>query len=281
MIRSDEVRHLLRLSPEEIRGQAVEHLMVCEDIDALHEQMANDIFQELAQSSRQQTPLRLILPVGPTGQYPMLVDKINESQLDLSRCWFFFMDEYCDEQGNAFPENHPLSFKHVASELFLRRIDEDCNLIPNQVYFPDEDNIDSLAKIIEEDGGIDTCYGGVGIHGHIAFNEPESGVSKLSCRKVRLNDFTVTINAIRSQIGGNLENYPRYAYTLGMKEILSAKQIRLYCRNGIELDWANTVLRLALLGNPGDDYPVTHIRNHSNYVIVTDHDTLATPRFQV
>jgi hypothetical protein len=93
---------------------------------------------------------------------------------------------------------------------------------------------------------------------------------------VRLNDFTVTINCIRSGVGGNLECFPREAYTVGMAQILSARRVRLYCRNGIGLDWANTVLRLALFGTPGDDYPVTHIRDR-DYVITTDRETLATP----
>ena len=35
-----------------------------------------------------------------------------------------------------------------------------------------------------------------------------------------------------------------------MRQILGARRIRLYCRNGIALDWANTVLRLALFGEP-------------------------------
>ena len=95
---------------------------------------------------------------------------------------------------------------------------------------------------------------------------------------VELNDFTRTINAIRSQVGGNLENFPRYGITLGMRQVLGAKRIRLYCRNGIELDWANTILRLAVLGTAGDDYPVTHARNHGNYLVVTDEDTLRQPQ---
>lgn len=64
----------------------------------------------------------------------------------------------------------------------------------------------------------------------------------------------MTINAIRAGIGGNLEAYPRYGSALGMRQILWARRIRLYCRNGIGLDWANTVLRLALFGEPGDAY---------------------------
>ena len=138
-------------------------------------------------------------------------------------------------------------------------------------------NIDALPALIDALGGIDTCYGGIGIHGHLAFNEPEPGVNRLPSRQVRLNDFTVTINAMRAQVGGNLAGFPRYAFTLGLREILAARRIRLYCRNGIALDWANTVLRLALFGAPGDDYPVTHIRGR-DYVIVTDRDTLRSPR---
>jgi hypothetical protein len=61
--------------------------------------------------------------------------------------------------------------------------------------------------------------------------------------------------------------------------LLGAKRIRLYCRNGISLDWANTVLRLAVLGEPGDDYPVTYIREHSDYVVITDRDTARSPQF--
>ncbi len=49
----------------------------------------------------------------------------------------------------------------------------------------------------------------------------------------------------------------------------------------MELDWANTVLRLALFGQPGDDYPVTYIRDHADYVIVTDEDTVRKPQFVV
>ena len=70
----------------------------------------------------------------------------------------------------------------------------------------------------------------------------------------------------------------RYAYTLGMREVLNSNKIRLYCRNGANFDWANTILRIALFGTPGDDYPVTHMRNHPNYAIITDKDTLATPK---
>lgn len=281
MNRREEVRALLQLTPEEVRERAGQHLVVCGTLDKLHRRMAQDIMSEIEQTSTLNQPLRLIMPVGPTGQYPYLVEMINQTEVSLAHCWFFFMDEYCDEQGVAIRSDHPLSFKGVAESLFLGQLHSSSGLKRAQVFFPDEHNIAHLAKIIGQAGGIDTCYGGIGIHGHVAFNEPEENVAQMSCRKVRLNNFTVTLNAIRSNVGGNLVSFPRHAYTLGMKEILASRHIRLYCRNGIGFDWANTVLRLALLGEPGDDYPVTHLQSHSNIVIVTDEDTLQSPQYLI
>jgi len=278
MTRKNEIQQLLRLSPDEVIKKAGDYLITLDTIDALHQHLAQAIFNEIVDNNRQGKRTAIILPVGPTGQYPILADLLLVGQVSLATCWFFFMDEYCDENGLVIPPSHPLSFKGIAHQLLLEKVAKPCNLKWEQMIFPNEDNIRNIPQLIEQVGGIDTCYGGIGIHGHVAFNEPEVGVNNLSCRKVRLNDFTVTINAIRSQVGGNLEGFPRYAYTIGMKEILSAKRIRLYCRNGIDLDWANTVLRLALFGKPADDYPVTYIRN-TDYIITTDYDTLQSPRF--
>jgi len=276
MNRKPEVRALLRLTPQEVMERAGEHLVVCEDLDALHRRFAEDIAEEIRTNNAEGKATRLILPVGPTGQYPILAEIINRERLSLSNCWFFFMDEYCGENGKAIGPEHPLSFKGEARRLFFDRVESALRPESAKVVFPDEENIHSLAAMIEKAGGIETCYGGIGIHGHIAFNEPEKGVKDSNPRRVRLNDFTVTINAVRAGVGGNLECFPREAFTLGMRQILGARRIRLYCRNGCEFDWANTILRLALFGTPGDDYPVTYIRDR-DYVITTDRETLATP----
>lgn len=275
--RKTEIRELLALSPEEVVERAGDRLVVCEDLHALHQRFAEEIAGEIRTRNGRQEPTRLILPVGPTGQYPVLTDIIDREGLSLADCHIFFMDENCDDEQRAMRAKHPLSFKGEACRLLLDHLHPECGLQPGRVIFPDENNIHELAGMIEAVGGIDTCYGGIGVHGHVAFNEPEPGVAGSGPRLVRLNDFTVTINAVRAHVGGNLECFPREAYTLGMAQILNARRIRLYCRNGCEFDWANTVLRLALFGTPGDDYPVTHIRGR-DYVITTDRDTLASPK---
>jgi glucosamine-6-phosphate deaminase len=238
-----------------------------------------DIANEIQKNNKNDQLSRFVLPIGPTGQYPILCQIIDEMDISLKNCWFFFMDEYCDSDGNALSSNHPLSFKKIANELLFAKLPEKCGLNEEQVFFPNEQNIGKLEEIITKKGGIDVCYGGIGIHGHIAFNEPERGVKNTSPRKVELNTFTITINAIRANVGGNVENFPKEAFTLGMKQILNAGKIRLYCRNGTPYDWANTVLRISLLGTPNYDYPVTYIRNHSDYIITTDKDTLKMPKY--
>ena len=272
--RKRELRELLKLSPKEVMNRAGDHLIVCENIDELHHRFANDIFSEIKKNNENEKSTKLILPIGPTGQYPILVDLISQHNLDLSNCWFFFMDEYSDDDGFAIPLNHPLSFKRIAKTMLLIPLRERFGLDNSKVIFPDESNIDELASIIQD---INTCYGGIGIHGHIAFNEPSNNVSLSNPRKVRLNEYTITLNAIRSHVGGNLEAFPNYAFTIGMKQILSAKRIRLYCRNESPYDWANSVLRIALFGEPGDDYPVTYTQGHPDYTIITDKETLQSP----
>lgn len=281
MTRRGEIHKLLKLSTAQMQKRAGERLVILPDIDTLHEHFAESIATEIKANNAKRRPTKLILPVGPVGQYPILADMINDQRISLKRCWFFMMDEHCDDNGIALSPDHPLSFRHTFNDLFATRVKRNLLIPAKQLVFPDHLNVQTLKDRIESVGGIDTTYGGIGIHGHIAYNEPEANVRESDPRLVYLNDFTRTINAIRAEVGGNLEGHPRKGVTLGMRQLLGAKRIRLYCRNGISLDWANTVLRLAVFGKPGDDYPVTHIRNHRDYVIATDEDTARRPRFVV
>jgi len=278
--RGEEVRKLLQMTPEEMLAKAKGHLIIVDTLEDLYQHFAESIANEIKKNNAEGRPTRLILPVGPTEQYLILRDIINEENISLKNCYFFFMDEYCDDNGHVLPESHPLSFKGIMKRIFFDHIKPELNIPSENVIFPTHLNIHILKDKIAQVGGIDTCYGGVGIHGHVAFNEPEPNVRNTDPRLVYLNDFTITINAIRAHIGGNLINFPRKAVTLGMRQILGARRIRLYCRNDIS-DWANTVLRIALFGRPGDDFPVTYIREHPDWIIITDRNTAERPKYVI
>ncbi|MHA1974498.1 MAG: 6-phosphogluconolactonase [Candidatus Hodarchaeales archaeon] len=274
-----EIRNIMKLSSEDVINRAKDKLIVCNDLKEMHEYFAEDIATYLRKSSENEK-MNIILPIGPTGQYPILAEIINKEKLDLTNVQLFFMDEYCNELGKALPEDHPLSFKRTFKEQFIKHLKNPSILDKTKIIFPDENNIKKLVKIVKD---IDVCFGGIGIHGHIAFNEPETDVAFTNPRKVRLNDFTITINCIRSNVGGNLENFPKEAFTLGMKQILNSKKVRLYCRSGC-FDWAKTILRIALFCKPGDDYPVTHLRNETystDWTIITDQQTLQGPKYLI
>ena len=261
------------MSEAELLGAAQGRLVIVED---LHAHFARSVTDEIKAHNLEGEPTRLILPVGPARQYPLLADIIRDEQISLASCHFFFMDEYADTEGQALPPDHPLSFKGQVQKVFFRHLPPEATIPPEQVIFPAHDNIAALAEQIQRLGGIDTCYGGIGVHGHVAFNEPEPGVKDSGPRLVQLNDFTMTINAVRAPVGGNLEGFPHQAFTIGMKQIREARRIRLYCRSDGPYDWARTVLRLAVLGQPGDDYPVTQLQER-DFVVITDPKTASPP----
>jgi glucosamine-6-phosphate deaminase len=277
MKRREEISALLQLTESQVEAKSGKHLRVFDDCDMIHQQISNDMADFIISQNEKGEKSRFILPVGPVGQYPFFLARVHREHISLKNCWFFYMDENADNSGYALLPKHPLSFQGEMRRLWLDHVAPEFAVPEDQLFFPDQNNITKLAEIIESIGGIDICFGGIGIHGHIAFNEPEPDIKNSDPRLVYLNDFTTTINAIRAKVGGNLEGFPRKAYTLGMRQILGAGKIRLACRNGIDLDWANTVLRLTLFGTQGDDYPCTYINQHQDFVIYTDWNTLKQP----
>ena len=276
MKRLTETRQLLGMSGAEIRQRARERLVVCADVAAVYERMAADMFAEMERARSRARQLRLIMPVGPTAQYPILAAKLRASKLPLDHCWFFFMDEYADEQGQVIAADHPLNFRRHASELFFERLIPENSLPRDQIFFPTGDNHAEIVAALAEGDGVACCFGGIGIHGHVAFNEPAPGVANASVRQVQLQEHTVTLAALRAGVGGHLDAFPNYAFTLGLKEIRAARRIRLYTRSLPPWDWAKTALRLALFGQPGEDYPVT-LLDRERTTIITDAASLEPP----
>jgi len=273
MTRTEEIRFLNDLPVDRVIGMAGERLQIFENAHEIDLCIAELMFKELTGPEKKS----YIFPYGPVGEYPLLVDMLNSRKIPINADNIFFMDEYADQSGKELPETHPLSFKGGAMRYF-KQLDTALLSDKTSIVFPSSGNITQLSAMIRDSGGIAVCFGGIGIHGHMAFNEPAGGVRDTDPNLVDLNKYTVTINAVRESTGGNIYNFPKKAYTLGMNQIMESKRIILSCRNGLkEIDWANTVLRIALLGQTGDDFPVTWLRTHKDYLILTDRDTLKNP----
>ncbi len=282
--RQAEVRKLNALEDDEVIRRAKGQLIIYDTLDEVYDYLAEEMVKEFAKAAKGKKIVNFIMPVGPTQPYRLMAEKINYRNLSLKNVRFFFMDEYDDdEKDELIPMTNPLSFRGQIGPLLFNRIRPDLLMPEDQIIFPSPENIAKLPEMIRQAGGIEVCYGGIGIHGHVAFNEPEPGVAESNPRILNINEFTRTIDSTRHPgVGGNLVNFPRRAITMGMKQCLEAKKMLLMTRNDIPgFNWANTCLRIAALGMPGEDYPVTLARFHRNLRIVSDRNTLRKPKFAI
>ena len=148
---------------------------------------------------------------------------------------------------------------------------------PEQRVFPDPSHPGKLDKLIEELGGVDVCFGGIGINGHLAFNEAREDLTAgefagLGTRVVTLNPETRTANAIGDR-GGAIDAMPHIAVTVGMKQILSARKVRL----GVFREWHRAVVRQAAYGPVTAHFPASLLQNHPDAVIYTNSVAAARP----
>lgn len=278
----EDLPALLSLPVAELPKASKVRVEILPDLDALYHHFARSIADEIKANNQAGRTTHLILPVGPVGQFPILARICNQERISWRNVYTFNMDEYCDWQGRAIPPDHPLSFRGYIQRALFDRLDPELRIPAEQVHFPDPLNLDEISRRIEAVGGIDTCYGGIGYHGHVAFNEPPiSRWYKLTpeqfrnslTRIVPLAPETIVMNSIRAT-GGNPAALPPMAVTLGMRDISAARRIRLYCQGG---DWQRTVLRIALMGQEDVDYPVTLLQGHPDYAIITTEETAQPP----
>jgi len=208
----------------------------------------------------------LIIPVGPVDQFPLLAAMINSERLDCRRTVFINMDEYLDDDGSYIPLGHPLSFRAYMDRHFYDLLDPGLAPPPQNRVFPDPHRPDDIARLIGARGGVDACFGGIGINGHIAFNEPpEPGetvtvedFASLPTRVLPLSRETRTINSVT--VGGEISIIPRLAVTVGLAECLGARRLRLYCNR----PWQAAVVRRVLHGPITPACPASLMRLHSD-----------------
>ena len=139
------------------------------------------------------------------------------------------IDEYLNPQGDWIAEDDPLSFRgHVHRRLWAV-LDPALAPPPEHRVFPHPARLAEVPELIERHGGVDVCFAGVGIAGHLAFNEPDESADEAefasrSTRVVTLAPETRTINAVTAW-GGAIRRIPPRAVTLGMREISGRSQV--------------------------------------------------------
>ncbi|GAB4366212.1 MAG: glucosamine-6-phosphate isomerase [Spirochaetales bacterium] len=256
------------------------------DID-LYYRIAFALYHLIETQNRKGSPTAVILPVGPVFQYRRFVWLQRERPLDLRNATFFFMDEYLNETGDWVEEDSPLSFRGFIRRELLTPLQDsslpkEARLTEEQILFPDPKNLSGFDARYEETGGADICFAGIGITGHLAFNEPPlPGTSltseefcNLPSRIVTLAPETIAINS-NTALRGAMDCIPRQAVTIGFRQILKARRIRIYCNR----PWQSAVVRRALFDPASPQFPVTLVRKHPDVRLIITAEVAEKPSF--
>ena len=277
-----------RMIPPEKLGEGSNiKLDLCETEVDLYWKMALEVVELIQENNRAGEPTVMIVPYGPLGPYARFVYLVNQYRVSLKNCWFINMDEYLDEKLQYLPKTDPLSFRGGMDRVFYDLVDPELNVPENQRIFPKPGSEGEIWELIRRFGKLDMCWGGVGITGHIAFNEPpEPGESCTDeeflarpTRVLRLARETKTINAFMNS-GSDLDAIPDHCITVGMKEIFFARKVRM-C---MPRDWNAAMLRKALHGPVSCHVPVSLFQNHPDakiYAIRLAAETPVIPEIRV
>lgn len=265
--RTGMIHDYYRYNKEELLSDPRMKLICMEDNQQVFKTMAAQMAEEIELHNKDGEKTVFICPVGPVGQYPYFVELVNEGNISLKDVWFINMDEYLDEQKQWIDITHPLSFRGFMEREVYSKIKPELVMPKEQRVFPDPENTAYVPQLIESLGGVDIAFGGIGINGHVAFNEADETMTKeeFLAQKTRVLEIapeTRAANAI-GDFGGVLEDMPRYCVTVGIYEIAHARKIRLGCfRN-----WHRAVVRRAGHGQETPAFPVTLLQSHEDLTL--------------
>lgn len=238
-------------------------LIIKPDYDRMSVYAADYVINRINEhNKRSDRPFVLGLPTGssPIGMYRELVKVVSEGRVSFRNVVTFNMDEYV-----GLPEEHSESYHSFMHRHLFDHID-----CPKENIHILNGNADDLMKecadyekAIESYGGIDLFVGGIGPDGHIAFNEPFSSFSS----RTRIKTLTKDTRIANSRFfGGNPDDVPQCALTVGVATVMDAREVLILC-NGHNKARA---LYAAVEGPICQAWTISALQNHPRGVIVCD-----------
>ncbi|MBM7037388.1 glucosamine-6-phosphate deaminase [Vibrio sp. qd031] len=207
-------------------------------------------------------PFVLGLPTGgtPLTTYKYLIEMYNKGDVSFKHVVTFNMDEYV-----GIDPEHPESYRSFMYNNFFNHVDvqeENINLLDGQA-----EDIDAHCAAYEEKmrsfGRVNLFMGGVGIDGHIAFNEPGSSLAS----RTRIKTLTEDTRIANSRFFDNdLNQVPKYALTIGVATLLDAEEVMILSIGHNKAQ----ALQMAVEGSVNHLWTVTALQMHNKAVIVAD-----------
>ena len=198
----------------------------------------------------------------PVGTYAQLIDWYNK---DFAEVTTVNLDEY-----RGLPRTHEQSYWYFMQKNLFEHV----NVRPDHIHVPDGSNPDAEAackeydQIIHDVGGIDLQLLGIGIDGHIGFNEPGEAF-ELGTHCVDLTESTIEAN--KRFFDGNESLVPRQAYTMGIKTIMQARKVLMVANGANKAE----IIKKAFFGPVTPEVPASILQMHPDFILVGDEEALS------
>lgn len=190
----------------------------------------------------------------PVGLYKKLIADHKVTKTNYENVTTFNLDEYIN-----IPKNHEQSYHTFMYETLFKHL----NINLENTNFPKQDDPESYSKLLQEKP-IDLQILGIGSNGHIAFNEPGTSFNSTT-GYVDLAKSTIKDN---SRFFTSIDDVPKKAVTMGLKDIMMAKKIILLAFGKNKAEAINTLVN----GKQSEECPATILQDHPNLTLYLDLD---------
>ncbi|MEK4145942.1 MULTISPECIES: glucosamine-6-phosphate deaminase [Robertmurraya] len=195
----------------------------------------------------------------PEGLYQKIIEKFNEGKVSFQDVTTFNLDEYVgldrEDVNSYYRYMKEKLFNHV--DIKLERVH-----LPNGAAADLEAECQRYEKQIRQAGKIDLQILGMGINGHIGFNEPGTPFSS----RTHVVELEASTREANSRFFPTLDDVPTQALTMGIATIMESKEILLLVSGEQK---AEAIARLTD-GDISEDFPASILRNHPNVTVIVD-----------
>ena len=218
--------------------------------------MAANIIADVVKN-KNNAVLGLATGSSPLGTYARLIEKYNAGELDFKDVTSVNLDEYV-----GLNESNDQSYRYFMNKNLFKHINIDINntYVPNGCANDLAKEGESYDKMIEDFGGIDIQLLGIGLDGHIGFNEPDEYFTK-ETHVVKLDESTIEAN---SRFFASKDDVPKEAITMGMYSIMQAKKVLLIANGKSKKD----IIEKAFFGPITPFVPTSILQLHNDVTVI-------------
>ena len=233
-------------------------LKIYEDHQGLSDVAANEIVSLLR--SKPAAVICLASGATPRLTSQLFVQKVKNEKIDISDATIIGLDEWV----NIPPDNEGSCHYFFRTELInpLRIPEKQIHLF-NAMPDKLEDECRKMDALIRDKGGIDLMIVGIGMNGHIGFNEPGVSFDKYS-HVIDLDETTLTVGQKYFKSKATLQK----GITLGLKHLQESNKVLLLANGTKKAD----VIRRTVEEKVTNEFPASIMQTHAHGFVMVDNE---------